>query len=151
MPLSRFRGTYQQRMDERGRMAVPARYRSRFEDGGVLIPGPGPAKSLWLYPTAEFDSMAERIAAPGQLDERARAIQLSIYSSAFDVQLDRQGRILIPPMMREEAGLSGSIIVGGMGDRLEVWSEEDFRAQRAGGTMTFAELLEQKRSEEEAS
>lgn len=151
MPLSRFRGTYEQRMDERGRMAVPARYRSRFEDGGVLIPGPGPAKSLWLYPTAEFDAMAERVATPGQLDERARETQLSVYTRAFDVQLDRQGRILIPPKMRSEAGLSGSIVVGGVGDRLEVWSEEEFHAQSAGQTTTFAELLEQKRSEEAAS
>lgn len=149
MPLSRFRGTYEQKMDERGRIAVPARYRSRFEDGGVLIPGPGP--ELWLYPTAEFDAWAERVATPGQLDKEARAKQLAIYSSAFDVELKGQGRIQIPQKLREETGLSGSIVVSGVGDRLEVWPEEDFHVDRARRKKMWAELLEEEHSEEEAS
>ena len=147
MPLSRFlRGTYEQKMDERGRIAVPARYRSSFEDGGVLIPGPGP--ELWLYPTAEFNAMAERFAVPGQLGEQARKKQYAVLADAFDVELKGQGRIQIPQKLREKTGLSGSIVVIGMGVRLEVWREEDWLAKER---TTLAELLEEEHSEEAAS
>lgn len=146
MPLSRFRGTYEQKMDERGRIAVPARYRSSFEDGGVLIPGPGP--ELWLYPTAEFNAMAERFAVPGQLGEQARKKQYAVLADAFDVELKGQGRIQIPQKLREKTGLSGSIVVIGVGDRLEVWREEDWLAKER---TTFAELLKEEHSEGAAS
>ena len=143
MPNARFRGTFTHTIDERGRIAVPARYRHHFmDDGGVLIRNPHADGSLWLYPVEAFEEMAERFGQPGELNEAAVELQGLIYAESYDVQLDRQGRILIEQALRDELPtLRGPAVVIGMGQRLEIWSAEGWEERRAARKTSFGDLL----------
>jgi len=153
MATSRLRGTFRLTIDDRGRIAVPARYRPRFmDDGGVLIRNPHADGSLWLYPVADFEQMAERFGRPGELDPASVEMQELIYAESYDVQLDRQGRILIEQALRDEVpALQGPAVVAGMGERLEIWPAEGWEARRAARTTSFADLLRASQAVEAAS
>src|SRR3990172_3824711 len=100
-----FRGTFEHSLDDRGRVAVPARYREAFGEGGVLTPSPDGC--LELYPAAEFENTAFALTTEGANLQRGRRLRRGVYARSWDVELDRQGRILIPPPLREAVGLSG--------------------------------------------
>ena len=153
MATSRFRGTFRHTIDDRGRIAVPARYRQKFmDDGGVLIRNPHADGSLWLYPVADFDQMAERYGHPDDLDPTSVEMQELIYGESYDVQLDRQGRILIEQALRDELPtLQGPAVVVGMGARLEIWPAEGWETRRAARTTSFADLLGASSAAEAAS
>ena len=127
-----FFGTFEHSIDERGRLAIPARYRSAFVDGGVVRPGP--EGGLELYTTAGFDSQfSTRMAeATGNDSPEARRLRRGFMSVAFPVELDKQGRILIERQLRDSATLTGKILIIGCGDYLELlhpdrWAEEQRR------------------------
>ncbi len=159
MATSRFRGTFRHTIDDRGRIAVPARYRPRFmvtddpdELRGVLIRNPHADGSLWLYPVPDFEQMAEQFGRPDELDPAAVEIQELIYGESYDVELDRQGRILIEQALRDEVpALQGPAVVVGMGARLEIWPAEAWEARRAERKTSFADLLGASQAAEPAS
>lgn len=147
MPNARFRGTFTHTIDERGRIAVPARYQHHFmndqgEGWAVLFPNPHADGSLWMFTVSEFEEMAEQVARPGKLDKAAVELQERIYAAAYDVKLDRQGRILIEQALRDELpDLRGPAKVRGMGNRLEIWPSESLAARRAEPKPDFDILL----------
>ena len=139
MPQPGFRGSFEHRLDDRGRLAVPARYRGRFEQGGTMIPGPD--QSLELYPADQFEELIQSRIPAGR-HGAARNIRRALYAQAFDVELDRQGRILVPPPLRELRSLGGDTVITGMGDCLEIWSADAWQRQQQDVLESYAELLE---------
>lgn len=143
-----FLGNYEHNLDSRGRLAIPSRYRGRFEHGGILLPGPD--DSIELYPAVEFEAVAQQRIPAGQ-NRAARDLRRALFAQAFDVQLDSQGRILIPQRMREQRQLNGATVITGMGDCLEIWSADAWSRQQAQVEATYDELLEQQTAGEAAS
>ena len=137
---SGFLGSYEHSLDARGRLAIPARYRGRFERGGILLPGPD--ASIELYPADEFEAVVAQRIPQGQ-GRAARDLRRALFAQAFNVQLDSQGRILIPQRMREQRALDGATVITGMGDCLEIWSAETWAQQQAQVESIYGELLEQ--------
>ena len=115
-----FTGEYRHAVDEKGRLAVPARFRAQL-DGGALI-------SRWIdgclaiFPRSEWDQLASRVGSLPIADPSARTFSRFIFSSAFDFELDRQWRLVVPPGLRSWAGLDDEAIVVGARDHAEVWA-----------------------------
>ncbi len=133
-------GEFEHRLDDRGRLAIPSAYRGLFEQGGVLLPGPD--GQLELY-TPEGYAAEKRVRTVGERRRpEERRLARSFFGRARRVELDRQGRILIPPPMREERGLSGAAVIVGMGEYLEIWNAEAWRAEEAAIEDGYTEMLE---------
>ncbi len=126
-----FFGTFEHSLDERGRIAIPARYRRAFVDGGVLRRGPEGCVEMYTQQT--FDAEVGRRLGSEEGNRRAsgRRVRRAFLPDAYGVELDKQGRILIPPQLRDEAGLSGKVLVIGCGDYLELWHPERWSEERA--------------------
>lgn len=115
-----FRGTYEHTLDDRGRVAIPARYRHEFPDNRVVIT-PGVDGCLEIYSEAGFQERSDRVAAEPDTTKFGRRSRRLFDARSFDTELDRQGRILIPAKYREMVGLNGAIVIVGRRECLEIW------------------------------
>lgn len=134
-----FYGTYEHAIDERGRIAVPAGYRQEFIDGGVVrVNQEG---CVELYTREGFEEEAERriSAEESTRSLSARRTRRSFLAGAFPVDLDRQGRILLPQAIRTTAGLNGRAAIVGCGDYMEIWERESWNEEQAA--LAAAETL----------
>ena len=119
-----FLGKYEYAMDARGRVPVPPRYRDLFARGAVLSQGPD--SCLRLFTTDSFDEQAGLYTAEPATERTGRTTRRSFFAQSFSVELDRQGRILIPAPLRTYAGLESNVIVAGTGEWLEIWDPQRF-------------------------
>ncbi|MGH2482747.1 MAG: division/cell wall cluster transcriptional repressor MraZ, partial [Ktedonobacteraceae bacterium] len=101
-----FLGEYEHTLDAKGRLAVPAKFRGQLEPGAVLSKGMG--RCLSVYTMARWEEKSA-VLVEGKADEELRDFERRIYPSASDVELDGQGRLMIPAKLREYAGLSGEV------------------------------------------
>jgi MraZ protein len=120
-----FRGTYEHTVDDRGRVALPARYRHEFAEGVVLTVGP--ENCIEIYTSSGFAEMSDLVAAEPATTLDGRQSRRRFDSQSWDTELDRQGRILIPAIFREAAGLQGPVIIAGRRECLEIWSPEEWQ------------------------
>ena len=114
-----YMGEFTPRLDEKGRLILPAKYRGRFVDGVYLVKGQ--EHCVEIRDPASFEAKAAEVNAHGATHAVARAYQRTFFSSAYDETPDRQGRVTVPPPLREYAGLERDVVVVGVGDRLEMW------------------------------
>lgn len=135
-----FRGTFAHSLDNRGRMAVPARYRATFAEGGVVTQGADGC--LELYTAAEFDRTAEQMTSEPASHQRGRRLRRALYGRSSEVELDGQGRILIPARFRESAQLTGQAVLLGRRECLEIWSPEVWERESAVVESEYSENLE---------
>lgn len=125
-----FTGEYKHSVDAKGRVAIPVRFRLQLEEGAVL--------SKWtdgcaaIFPRSAFERLAAKVAALPLADEQARDFARFLFRSAFDVESDAQGRIVLPPSIREWAGLGTEAVVVGHFDRIEIWDPERLAASQKG-------------------
>lgn len=118
----RLKGNYSQTMDVKGRMSFPQKLRDEIGDRFIVTKGIDGC--LFVYSLENFEAICEKLRAIPMI--RGRAIQRNIMSWAIEVEADKQGRILIPQNLREQAGLTKEIIVSGVFDRCEIWDKERF-------------------------
>jgi MraZ protein len=109
-------------MDDRGRIALPARYRGQFTDGVVLVQGT--EGCIEVYTVAEYEEMANLVAGVPATETEGRRRRRAFFSRAWDSDVDRQGRVLIPQALRQWAGLNGSVVITGRHECLEIWDRE---------------------------
>ena len=114
-----FTGEYRHGVDEKGRLAVPARFRLELQAGAFV--------SKWtdlclaIFPKDAWDDVATKVGSLHLSDADGRAFQRYLFASAFEVELDRQGRLVIPSGLRGFAGLVGEVAVIGSRDHVELW------------------------------
>ena len=133
-----FLGTYHPKLDEKGRFFLPAKFRDELA-GGVVITR-SQERSLAIYPAAVFEAMVRSMnPAPATL-KQVRDFQRMLAAGASDEIPDRQGRVSIPPALRDYAGLDKDIVVIGSIDRLEVWDAAAWESYSAAQEAVFAEL-----------
>jgi MraZ protein len=133
-----FLGTHFPKLDAKGRIILPAKFRDGLADGLVLTKGQD--RCLVVWPRAEFDAYAEQLSASAQANARVRALNRVFFSSAFDESVDSQGRLTIPPVLREYAGLDRELTVIGADRRIEIWSTSAWDEYLAQHEAEFAEL-----------
>ena len=113
-------GTYYQSMDAKGRMTFPAKLREII--GERIVVTRGSDGCLFVYSRGDFDIMSKKISKLPM--SQARDFQRVFMANASDVEPDKQGRILIPPVLRSLAGLDKEVVVVGVSDRCEIWDRQ---------------------------
>jgi len=116
-----FLGEYTHTIDNKGRITIPAKFRNLLAAGLVVTRGFD--QNLMLFPMDGWQELAERIAQRPLADEDVRAFRRRVFSGAVDLVPDRQGRILLPPYLREFAKIEGDVVIAGMFNYLELWSD----------------------------
>jgi len=124
-----FLGRYDHTIDTKGRLALPARYRDDLASGVVVTRGFDAC--LLVYPMVQWAPLAERVAGLSISDPDVRALRRLLFADAADLDLDKQGRILIPAGLRDYAGLDRDAVVAGMHSFIEIWSPERWSVERS--------------------
>ncbi|HEY8662138.1 MAG TPA: division/cell wall cluster transcriptional repressor MraZ [Propionibacteriaceae bacterium] len=125
----RLGGTYFPKLDDKGRLTLPAKYREHFADGVVVTRVQ--EGCLAVYDVETFDSLDARFESRATSEADVRAYQRWLNSGSHDDVPDRQGRITLPAPLRAFAGLDHDVVVLGAGDRVEVWEPERWEQQSA--------------------
>jgi MraZ protein len=116
-----FIGEYSHSLDEKGRVAVPKKFRTDLELGGVVTKGLD--QCLWIYTYEEWKNIATKLSNLPISQTNTRAFARLMLAGAMDITIDKQGRVIIPEYLRQYAGLQKKVVVAGLYDRLEVWDE----------------------------
>lgn len=128
-----FRGENPVTLDAKGRLAMPSRYRERLKEqaGGMLIATVSRSdRCLLIYPMPEWMETEKRLMELPSLDAANRRVQMLMVGHATDVEMDAQGRILIPPNLREYATLNRDAVLIGQANRFELWDEALWKEKR---------------------
>lgn len=120
-------GEHEHSLDEKNRLTLPARLRAAFEDGVVVTKGLDGC--LFAYPRAEWERMVARLTTLDPLARDTRLLQRRFFGGASAGELDKQGRLVIPPTLLEHAALGRDVTVAGMNDHLEIWDRAKWRQQ----------------------
>ena len=120
-------GEHEHSLDDKNRLTLPARLRAAFEDGVVVTRGLDGC--LFAYPRAEWEQMAGRLQSLDPLSQESRMMQRHFFAGAAQGELDKQGRLVLPPSLIEHAGLTREITVAGVHDHLEIWDRAKWRQQ----------------------
>ena len=124
-----FLGTYEHRIDPRGRVAIPAKFREELRQGLVLSQGFD--HCINVYPLKTWQQMAEKHAAPLIAKQKSRRMSRFIFSPAFTEELDRLGRVLLPAPLRQYAQIKDVVLIAGVNTYVEIWSKEHWEAEKA--------------------
>ncbi|CAL1240200.1 division/cell wall cluster transcriptional repressor MraZ [Candidatus Methylocalor cossyra] len=121
-----FRGVSAINLDEKGRLAVPTRYRAELSEccDGQLVVTIGLDKCLLLYPLPEFEEIERKLVKLPALNKKAKRLQRLLIGHATECELDGQGRFLIPDPLRRFALLEKRVALIGQGNKFEIWNEE---------------------------
>ena len=122
-----FLGQFQHNLDEKGRLMIPAPYRQTLEGGAFIMQGFD--RCLMVMTKPYFEQVYERINSMNLADPATRLLRRMILSTAYSVDLDKVGRILVPQNLRQFAGFDGEAIVAGQGEYFEVWTPTEWSSQ----------------------
>jgi MraZ protein len=135
-----FHGRHEYTIDDRGRVPIPPQFRALLGEGPVWLVE-GAEECLELYTHSEYERYREEIdAIPASQD--GRRVRRAFYSSSHRLSLDKAGRVLIPLEVREEAGLSGPVVLVGRGNVLELWAKPVWEAERKRTKEQYASALD---------
>jgi MraZ protein len=128
--LGMFFGEFEYRIDEKGRVAIPPKFRRELEDGLVL--SPGTEACINVYPQAEWEKLANSLTSNGTVTpSKMRRLKRAIFATAFSLNIDGQGRIALPVALRKYAGIESDIVVAGVNNYLEMWSKERWESEKS--------------------
>jgi MraZ protein len=142
-----FFGEHEHTIDEKNRLTLPARFRDALADGVVLTRGLDTC--LDVYARADWNALVDaRLAPLDPFSNEARRLKRFFFSAAADAELDKQGRVLVPPPLARHAKLGREVVVAGVHDHLEIWDRgawADHVTTVEGSADDVAERLAQKR------
>jgi MraZ protein len=136
-----FLGTYSPRLDEKGRLVLPAKFRDELAAGLVITKGQ--ERCLYVFSDAEFGRLTERLREAPLTARGARDYSRVFFASAHDEVPDRQGRVMVPPALREYAGLDRDCVVIGANTRVEIWDAQAWSDYLAASEDQFSSLSEE--------
>lgn len=135
-----FIGEYNHNIDNKGRLAVPAKFRNKLKKGAVVTKGLD--NCLFLYSQEEWEKMAKKFASLPISQAKARAFARHMLAGAMDVTFDSQGRINLPDYLVKFADLKKKTVIAGVFDRLEIWDEETWEKYKTGTDKDSGEIAE---------
>lgn len=137
-----FIGEYNHNLDEKGRLAIPKKFRNDLLDGLVITRGLD--NCLFVYTKKEWEKLANKLSELPFSQSNSRAFARFMLGGAMDMNLDNQGRVILPANLRKFAELKKNIIVAGLFNRLEIWDEdkwEDYKKQTEASSNEIAEKM----------
>ncbi len=137
-----FIGEYSHNLDDKGRMAIPVKFRRDLSKGAVVTRGLD--NCLFLYTKTEWEKLAEKLASLPISQADSRAFARLMLAGAMDVEVDKQGRIILPEYLRQFARLSKEVVVAGLYNRLELWDSQtwaQYKGQTEAASGSIAERM----------
>ncbi len=135
-----FIGEYTHNIDDKGRLAIPSKFRAQLSAGAVVTRGLD--NCLFLYPKNEWEKMAEKIASLPMTQSNARAFARLMLAGAMDVDMDKQGRVVLPAYLRQYASLNGTVVATGLYNRIEIWDEKMWRDYQSNAEKDSSDIAE---------
>ncbi len=136
-----FFGEYLYKVDEKGRVPLPPKFRRQMKDGVILAKGMG-EKCIAAYPVAEWERVSDSLAAKAVTQANLRKLNRAIFGSAFSTSFDGQGRVILPSSLREYAGIGDTAIVVGANKCVELWSEDEWKAEKTSAEEQASQIIE---------
>ena len=136
-----FIGEYSHTIDEKSRLAVPIKFRAELTSGAVVTKGLDGC--LFLYTLGEWEKLVEKLNVMPISQKNARAFSRLILAGAMDVELDRQGRMVLPKYLTDYAKIDHNVIVAGLFNRLEIWDQKAWQEYKASTEKESEALAEQ--------
>ena len=127
--LKMFFGEFEYKIDEKGRVPIPPKFRSEFKEGVVLTPGV--EKCIIAYALPEWKKLAATLTTGPVTPSKLRRLNRAIFATAFNLNIDGQGRIALPVPLREYAEIEDEVVIAGANNYLELWNKEQWESEKA--------------------
>jgi len=135
-----FFGEYQYKVDEKGRLPLPPKFRRDMKEAAILTRGS--EKCVAVYPAAEWKRLADSLAAKTVTSANLRKLNRAIFGSAFSVSFDKQGRITLPFPLRSYADIGDTVVVVGANQYVELWNEKSWKAEKESAEEQATQIME---------
>jgi len=135
-------GEFKHNLDQKGRVSIPAKFREKFAEGLILTRGID--QCVFGFPKPEWEKVVNKITNLPLSQANARAFARLMLSGAFEAEIDNQGRVLIPEVLRKYAHLEKKVVIVGMHNRIEIWDDkkwEEYKKQSEENSEEIAERL----------
>jgi MraZ protein len=138
-----FRGSFEHTVDSKGRVSVPSRFREIIADryDGRLVLAMDYDKCLTVYPLEEWEKLEDKIRNLPTMKKEVKDFMRFLLASATECELDKQGRVLIPPTLREHAGIAKNVMLVGIIDKIEIWDAKAWEARNSQNGDKIGEAL----------
>jgi MraZ protein len=137
-----FTGIYEYRVDEKGRVPIPPKFRTEaLKKEGVML-RPGTEKCITLYPLSEWEKLAASLTTGPIIPTKMRKLNRAVFSTAFNADIDGQGRISLPSQLRQYAGIDAEVIIAGTGTYIELWGKSQWDAEIARCQEEAGQIIE---------
>jgi len=124
-----FFGEFEYRLDEKGRVPIPPRFRRELKEGVVLTPGI--EQCITAYPLSEWKKLAATFTTGSVTRSKLRRLNRATFATAFSLNIDGQGRIALPIPLRQHADIEEEVVIAGANTYLELWNKEQWEAEKA--------------------
>jgi MraZ protein len=124
-----FFGEFEYKVDDKGRVPIPPRFRRELKDGLVLAPGV--EQCITVYALSEWKKLATTLTSGTVAPSKLRRLNRAVFASAFYLGIDGQGRIALPPPLRQYASIEDDVIIAGANNYLELWNKEKWDEEKA--------------------
>lgn len=124
-----FFGEYDYKIDEKGRIPVPPRFRNALKDGIVLTPGA--EKCITVYTVIEWKKLSATLTGSAVTRSKMRRLSRAIFATAFSTRIDNQGRIPVPAPLRDHAGIGEDVVIAGANTYLEIWDKAAWEEEKS--------------------
>jgi MraZ protein len=135
-----FFGEFEYRIDEKGRVLIPPRFRGELREGIVLTPGVD--KCINAYPISGWRKLAAALTSGSIGRSKLRKLNRAIFATAFSLNLDGQGRIALPDPLREYARIEDEVVIVGVNTYLELWNNEQWEVEKATSLEQAGQIIE---------
>ena len=135
-----FLGEFEYKVDEKGRVPIPPKFRRELEEGVVLWPGA--EKCINAYGLSEWTKLAESLTTGSITQSKLRRLNRAIFATAFSLNIDSQGRVALPTALRQHAGIEDEVVVAGANTYLELWNKELWESEKASSQEQAWQIIE---------
>ena len=135
-----FFGEFDYKIDEKGRVPLPPKFRGELKGGVVLAPGI--EECINAYPVSEWKKLADTLTTGSVTPSKLRKLNRAVFATAFSLVIDGQGRIALPTALREHAGIEDEVIIVGVNTYLELWNKEQWESEKAASQEQAWQIIE---------
>ncbi|MFC1920836.1 division/cell wall cluster transcriptional repressor MraZ [Chloroflexota bacterium] len=135
-----FLGEFEYKIDEKGRIPIPPKFRRELKEGVVLAAGP--EHCVVAYSNVEWKKLSTTLTSGTVAPSKLRKLNRAIFATAFSLNVDNQGRIALPIPLREYAGIEDEVIIAGVNTYLELWNKEQWDLEKASSQEQAWQIIE---------
>ena len=136
-----FFGEFEYKVDEKGRVPIPAQFRREIKEGMVWL-SQGMEGGITAYPTAEWKKLADSLTGASVTRNKLRKLNRALFATAFRVSIDGQGRVALPSPLRDYAGIEDEVVIVGANNCIELWNREQWEAEIADSREQAWQIIE---------